>query len=347
MKASIHVDYLSHDWSPTDVIRAHIQTRKQLRSTVEKLRSDPSNRAVRLEHQRLIRFQNALWRQMSRTCTCRLGRDNALIDPSTVNWQKESDITWLYGPLYTSENEPQQTFPCPTSSSSSSTSTPKYHPPHGLKPALKKQNTALYLRRGVDERIPSFSSISSTSSSLFQSSLPPTPPSVSQSTGVRFSPESIKVQYFEPESPVQESLEYEHSDGMVPNGWNPYWPIYDEQDDCRSRYYYYYADSNYDDQEDDDALWESMVSVVGHMKSFFSSWLPPRLWKSPTSSHTKRQNASLDLMVTLMSVTKSVASLVATWLMYQGMLRLVRRPSSIRQAPGKRENAITWQTFAS
>lgn len=248
----------------------------------------------------------------------------------------------LYGPLYTLENEPQQSFAYPTSSSSSST--PNYHPPHGLKPALKKQNTAIYLRRGVDDRIPSFSSISSTNSSLFQSSLPPTPPSASQSTSVRFSPESTKVQYFEPESPVQESLEYEHGDGMVPSGWNPYWPIYDEQDDCRSRYYYYYAGSNYDEeQEDDDALWESLVSVVGHMKSFFSSWLPSRLWKSSSSS----QSASLDLMVTLMSVTKSVASLVATWLMYQGMLRLVRRPSSIRQVPGKRENAITWQSLAS
>jgi len=37
---------------------------------------------------------------MSKRCTKNLGKSNRLVDPWEVNWQKECDITWLYGPLY-------------------------------------------------------------------------------------------------------------------------------------------------------------------------------------------------------------------------------------------------------
>ena len=86
MKARIHVDYLSHDWEANDVICAHTQIHKQIRSMNIKLNKDPENKSIRVEYQRLNRYQNALWRQMSRTCTSRLGKHNPLIHPSSVNW---------------------------------------------------------------------------------------------------------------------------------------------------------------------------------------------------------------------------------------------------------------------
>lgn len=89
MKACVHVDYLSYEWQASDVIRTYIETRNEIRQVNSKLRcadDAKEKKSLRLEHQRLARYQNALWRQMSRTCTSQLGRSNQLIHPSTVNW---------------------------------------------------------------------------------------------------------------------------------------------------------------------------------------------------------------------------------------------------------------------
>ncbi|KAI9479509.1 hypothetical protein BDB00DRAFT_943430 [Zychaea mexicana] len=253
MKARVHVDYLSHDWEASDAICAHTQIHKQIRAMSSKLGNDPDNKSLRLEHQRLSRYQNALWRQMARICTSRLGKHNHLVHPSTVNWQKESDITWLYGPLYADEHDQAEmvtTTSTPTSTAATDVSlhhqTEQQQHDHlhdGLKPVLK---SSIYVRRRreqdsicssssssatADERIPSFSSIASTSSSV---SIPP-PATPTHSNFVRFSPESTKIQYFIPESPVREFLGGDE-------GWNPYWSYEDDEDD---------------DQEDDD-LWELM-----------------------------------------------------------------------------------------
>ncbi|KAI9311269.1 hypothetical protein BX666DRAFT_1881928 [Dichotomocladium elegans] len=322
MKANVHVDYLSHKWTAHDVIRANIQTRKQIRAVMSKLSADPASRVLRLEHQRLVRFQNALWRQMARTCTGQLGRDNPLIDPSSVDWQKESDITWLYGPLYTDDDD------------DSPPSRATYDRPLGLKPALKKSSTSLYEHRSIDDRIPSFSSIASSATTASSISQPPTPiasiSSAAAHNGVRFSPEStIRVQYFIPESPVKESLGVE--------GWNPYWSPMDDEDE---------------DNEDDD-LWEFMVTNAKAIQKAVTNWL----WPIPRQRHHRQRQLSskpmrptttttttMDLMFTLVSVCKSMASLAATWLMYQGMLRILRKPTSgLSRGQSKRDNAITWQ----
>ncbi|KAI9318004.1 hypothetical protein BX666DRAFT_1933812 [Dichotomocladium elegans] len=68
------VDYLAHEWYPTDLITTHREIRRQARSVNPK------------ETYRLARFQNALWRQMARTLTTRLGKFNAMVDPATVDW---------------------------------------------------------------------------------------------------------------------------------------------------------------------------------------------------------------------------------------------------------------------
>lgn len=91
MKACIHVDYLSHEWTASDAIRAYSQVRKEIRKLKSKQRSSnpfdaKAQRALRVENQLLTRFENALWRQMSRTCTPLLGGHNPMVHPSTVNW---------------------------------------------------------------------------------------------------------------------------------------------------------------------------------------------------------------------------------------------------------------------
>ncbi|EIN03870.1 hypothetical protein PUNSTDRAFT_123132 [Punctularia strigosozonata HHB-11173 SS5] len=73
------VDYLSHHWEEDDVARSWRSMTKQ---------KDHIANGVRLE--------NASWRTWWK-------QRNGLktISPETLNWLKDSDVTWLYGPLHT------------------------------------------------------------------------------------------------------------------------------------------------------------------------------------------------------------------------------------------------------
>lgn len=74
---SRHVDYLSHQWDVTDIS-------KSWRYII--LRRKNVANAARLE--------NASWRTWAqRRCNLKT------INPEEVNWSKESDVTWLYGPI--------------------------------------------------------------------------------------------------------------------------------------------------------------------------------------------------------------------------------------------------------
>ncbi|CAM0140429.1 unnamed protein product [Umbelopsis sp. WA50703] len=111
MKAYICVDYLSHDWVLGDLQYAHSQTRQQLAKVTASLSNlnGPENfreeQRLVCERNRLRRFDNTLWRQISLRCTDQLGSTNAKIDPMDINWQRDSDITWLYGPLYRKDDD--------------------------------------------------------------------------------------------------------------------------------------------------------------------------------------------------------------------------------------------------
>ncbi|EFX03024.1 protein phosphatase type 1 complex subunit hex2 [Grosmannia clavigera kw1407] len=76
---SRHVDYLSHNWREEDIWESwkYIVSR----------RGDYSNSA---------RLENASWRTWMKS-------KNKLktISPETLNWLKDCDVTWLYGPLQT------------------------------------------------------------------------------------------------------------------------------------------------------------------------------------------------------------------------------------------------------
>ncbi|ODV79707.1 uncharacterized protein CANTADRAFT_33942, partial [Suhomyces tanzawaensis NRRL Y-17324] len=74
---SRHVDYFSHQWDVSDISRSW-------RYVISK-RKDVANSA---------RLENASWRTWAqRRCNLKT------ISPEVVNWSKDSDVTWLYGPI--------------------------------------------------------------------------------------------------------------------------------------------------------------------------------------------------------------------------------------------------------
>ncbi|KAF9073174.1 hypothetical protein BDP27DRAFT_1216362 [Rhodocollybia butyracea] len=73
------VDYLSHDWEEEDVWRSWRNMTRQ--------KNEIAN-GVRLENA----SWRTWWKQRNKLKT---------ISPETLNWLKDSDVTWLYGPLHT------------------------------------------------------------------------------------------------------------------------------------------------------------------------------------------------------------------------------------------------------
>ncbi|WFC96721.1 protein phosphatase regulator [Malassezia brasiliensis] len=74
----ICVDYLSHDWKDEDVWNSW--------KAMTKRKNEISNG---------LRLENASWRTWAK----QRGKLKT-VSPETLNWLKESDVTWLYGPLH-------------------------------------------------------------------------------------------------------------------------------------------------------------------------------------------------------------------------------------------------------
>ncbi|EXJ88443.1 hypothetical protein A1O1_05373 [Capronia coronata CBS 617.96] len=117
-----HVDYLSHEWKEEDIWLSW--------SYVTHRRGGLTNGT---------RLENASWRSWTKT-------KNQLktVSPETLNWLKDCDVTWLYGPLQTNKNIGQSvenTSPLPSRLSHSSSFICK-------KPILKKKSaSAVILER--------------------------------------------------------------------------------------------------------------------------------------------------------------------------------------------------------
>ncbi|KAJ9245679.1 hypothetical protein DTO169E5_398 [Paecilomyces variotii] len=73
---SLNADYLAHPWSDEDLWL----TRRYIR-----------RKRIALESS--VRLENALWRAWNKK-DCPAGT----VSPRRINWDKDSDITWLYGP---------------------------------------------------------------------------------------------------------------------------------------------------------------------------------------------------------------------------------------------------------
>jgi hypothetical protein len=114
-----HVDYLSHDWREEDIWASW-------RYVVHR-RNDINNSR---------RLENASWRSWMKS-------KNSLktVSPESLNWLKDCDVTWLYGPLQTGPTNLATATPPPSRLSRS----PSYI---SKKPILKKKSaSAVILER--------------------------------------------------------------------------------------------------------------------------------------------------------------------------------------------------------
>ncbi|EKD20981.1 uncharacterized protein L3040_004600 [Drepanopeziza brunnea f. sp. 'multigermtubi'] len=122
---SRHVDYLSHNWTEEDIWSSW-------KLIVSKRKA--YNNSARLE--------NASWRTWTKS-------KNKLktVSPETLNWLKDCDVTWLYGPLQTRSEKTQHfTSTSPADSSRISKSNSFLH----KKPILKKRSMSeIMLQRSL------------------------------------------------------------------------------------------------------------------------------------------------------------------------------------------------------
>ncbi|CAO3624883.1 unnamed protein product [Cunninghamella blakesleeana] len=322
MPACICVDYLAHEWDTNDIIQANLEIKKQLKQIKKKqlltvYPDEKEQKSLQIEHDRLIRFQNALWRQMTKLCTPHLGRSNKMIHPSTVNWQKESDITWLYGPLYT--NKPILSSQLP--------STP---PPEGIKSVLKKPNSYhSYINQHHQNSITIMNNNnyyqpwSKSRSESGRSSIS----STSSVSSVRFNPDIEKLEYL-PESPVKETKIKMNDDYMDYHDQH-YWSIIEENED-----------------DEDDVLWSMFLHMFHFISkkssNYINSLLSYNNRKKNHHSHHHTQSSStsnsssssssitpshrespIELFFLFFTMTKSLTSLLATWVMYQSLLPFI------------------------
>ncbi|KAH0017125.1 hypothetical protein KCU86_g13143, partial [Aureobasidium melanogenum] len=110
---SRHVDYLSHDWREEDIWSSwrHIVSQRKV-------------------YGQRSRLENASWRTWAKS-----KYHLPTVSPETLNWLKESDVTWLYGPLQPASTHPvTQHSPDPSPHFSSSNSFVN------KKPILKKRS---------------------------------------------------------------------------------------------------------------------------------------------------------------------------------------------------------------
>lgn len=84
MEPKQHVDYLSHDWREEDIWSSwrHIVSQRRV-------------------YGQRSRLENASWRTWAKS-----KYQLRTVSPETLNWLKESDVTWLYGPLKPAQSHP-------------------------------------------------------------------------------------------------------------------------------------------------------------------------------------------------------------------------------------------------
>ncbi|KAI9776587.1 MAG: hypothetical protein M1839_009491 [Geoglossum umbratile] len=121
---SRHVDYLSHDWKEEDIWSSwrHIVSKRKV-------------------YGNSARLENASWRTWAKA-KYRL----KTVSPETLNWLKDCDVTWLYGPLQTRSDRAH----IPSSSSPAGSGLSKSNSFLNKKPILKKRSMSeLMLQRSL------------------------------------------------------------------------------------------------------------------------------------------------------------------------------------------------------
>ncbi|KAI9819569.1 MAG: hypothetical protein M1827_007019 [Pycnora praestabilis] len=120
---SRHVDYLSHDWEEEDIWSSW-------RLIVSKRKAYGNS----------ARLENASWRTWTKS-KYRL----KTVSPETLNWLKDCDVTWLYGPLQTRSDKSLMSNSSPPASQIS-----KSNSFLNKKPILKKRSMSeIMLQRSI------------------------------------------------------------------------------------------------------------------------------------------------------------------------------------------------------
>lgn len=120
-----HVDYLSHEWREEDIWASW--------SYVVKRRASLTN---------CVRLENASWRQWTKT-----KHHLTTVTPESLNWLKDCDVTWLYGPLQIGPKSLTTVTPPPSRLSHSSSFI------GNKKPILKKKSaSAVMLERSRSQQ---------------------------------------------------------------------------------------------------------------------------------------------------------------------------------------------------
>ncbi|KAI0074514.1 hypothetical protein K474DRAFT_1529825 [Panus rudis PR-1116 ss-1] len=118
------VDYLSHEWREEDVWRSWRNMTRQKNAIANGMRLENAS-------------WRTWWKQRNKLKT---------VNPETLNWLKDSDVTWLYGPLHVGtdwQDYKAPKKPSPRKSSFSGTSKPST--PTGTKPILKRRSISQLL----------------------------------------------------------------------------------------------------------------------------------------------------------------------------------------------------------
>ncbi|GCE99707.1 hypothetical protein ZYGM_002548 [Zygosaccharomyces mellis] len=129
-----HVDYLSHEWNESDISNSwkYIILKKKKKSSVDQVNA--------------ARLENASWRTWAKA-----RNQLRTVSPEIVNWSKDSDVTWLYGPIVRESDNDDKNAEMGYGSddeTSKRMSTPrkKSKDLHGPKPILKKRTVQEILK---------------------------------------------------------------------------------------------------------------------------------------------------------------------------------------------------------
>ncbi|KAJ8695341.1 protein phosphatase regulator [Pleurotus ostreatus] len=132
------VDYLSHEWQEEDVWKSWRNMTKQKKEIAN---------GVRLENA----SWRTWWKQRNKLKT---------VTPETLNWLKDSDVTWLYGPLHTAVDWFPPSRPPPCSSNADADSHPNANSPQPTpldleSPSLNPKHKPILKHRSISELLTS------------------------------------------------------------------------------------------------------------------------------------------------------------------------------------------------
>ncbi|KAF7713404.1 Uncharacterized protein PECH_008996 [Penicillium ucsense] len=125
---SRHVDYLSHEWREEDILASwrYVTARKESYSNG-------------------VRLENASWRTWAKA-----KHNLGTVSPEALNWLKDCDVTWLYGPLKTSSFRDVMTLNASPPPSRLETPSSYLEP----KPILKKKTMSeTILQRSLSQHV--------------------------------------------------------------------------------------------------------------------------------------------------------------------------------------------------